>query len=62
VFPKLYGRMAGGMLKDDLSEADLTGRPTAPDAPPPFVKLRCRACESLNDEDAQFRKKCGAKL
>jgi len=54
-----WSRMAGGIVKDGLSEirdaAD--GEPAQPE-----VKVRCQQCRTLNDEDAQFCKKCGQPL
>ena len=62
-------RMEGGMVKDMLDEAgiDLSGlgAKAAPDAAPPpapEIKIRCRGCGGLNDEDAKFCKSCGAPL
>lgn len=62
-------RMGGGMAKDMLDEAgiDLSGLggKAAPDAVPPQapeIKIRCRGCGGLNDEDAKFCKSCGAPL
>ena len=62
-------RMAGGMAKDMLDEAgiDLSGlgakaAPGAAPPPAPEIKIRCRGCGGLNDEDAKFCKSCGAPL
>lgn len=62
-------RMGGGMVKDMLDEAgiDLSGlgakaAPGAAPPPAPEVKIRCRGCGGLNDEDAKFCKSCGAPL
>jgi hypothetical protein len=50
-----YSRMAGGMAKDALDEAGVSpsSRPTE------VVKLRCRACGTLNEEDSKFCQECG---
>ncbi len=54
-----YSRMAGGMLKDALGEL----RPPAAGEPAaPRIKLRCRACSSLNPETAKFCQECGQAL
>ena len=47
-----YSRMAGGMVKDALDEADvhLGGKPEK------VIMVKCRACGKLNEEDAKF---CG---
>jgi hypothetical protein len=51
-----YSRMAGGMVKDALEEADVAASPER------VVKIRCRACEALSDETSKFCGQCGAKL
>jgi hypothetical protein len=50
-----YSRLAGGMAKDALDEAGVSfsARPTE------VVKLRCRACGALNEEDSKFCQECG---
>lgn len=52
-----WARAGGGLLKDALDEAG-RGRP----APEVQVRLRCRACERLNGEDARFCSGCGSEL
>lgn len=58
-----WSRMAGGVVKDALSEADLPkvlgGQHQEPAS---VVKVRCQQCKALNDEDAKFCKQCGAGL
>jgi len=53
-----YGRMAGGVLKDVLDEADvhLGARPTE------VVKIRCRACGKLNEDDSKFCQEGGTEI
>ena len=51
-----YARSAGGLLKDALEETDLT-KPGEP-----VVKVRCRICQALNDETANYCQQCGEKL
>lgn len=57
-----YSRMTGGVIKDTLDEADIHigNKPAEPQAPQ--VKVRCRECKALNDEDALFCKACGKEL
>lgn len=58
-------RMGGGMAQDALSEVEvvkklekhLDGEPAAQ-----TIKVRCRGCQALNDEDAKFCKQCGGVL
>lgn len=57
-----WNRAAGGMLNDALDEAPvlknaLDGKPEAP-----IVKVKCRECGSLNDEQARFCSQCGKSL
>lgn len=54
-----YSRMAGGMLKDALEEADLGVRRDDNDEAETRVMVRCRECRTLNEEDAKFCKECG---
>ena len=58
-----WARMGGGMVRDALDETGILGQ----DAPlratdGDVVKVRCRECRALNDEDANFCDTCGAKL
>jgi len=52
-----YSRMAGGMVKDALQEAQVGSG-----GPQRVVMVKCGACAQLNDEDAQFCKACGKAL
>lgn len=63
-----WNRAAGGMTSDALDEIDLAKKlekkldePAAP-PPVPVVKVRCRACNALNDEAAKFCNQCGGAL
>lgn len=53
---KPYSSQVGGMLNDVLDEVDL------PSQSKEVVKVRCRQCQALNDEDARFCKHCGSIL
>ncbi len=50
-----YSRMAGGMAKDALDEADidLGGKSEQ------VVMVRCTKCRKLNEEDSKFCQECG---
>jgi hypothetical protein len=50
-----YSRMAGGMAKDALEEAGVAPAARAAEV----VKIRCRACGELNEEDSKFCQECG---
>jgi hypothetical protein len=53
-----YSRMAGGMLKDAMDEAniELSGESTK------VIMLKCRSCGGLSAESAKFCQECGTKL
>jgi len=54
-----YSRMAGGMVKDALDEADVnlgSGKPEK------VIMIRCRACGKLNEEDSIFCQECGEEV
>jgi hypothetical protein len=63
-----WSRAAGGMTSDALDEIELAKKLEKkvddPDAPPPLpvVKVRCRACQTLNDETAKFCNQCGGAM
>ncbi len=59
-----YSRMAGGMLKDVLDEAQIKiGSAESQKAEAQkIVVLKCLSCETLNQEDAKFCKQCGKKF
>lgn len=51
-----YSRMAGGMVKDALDEADVS---LGAGAREQVVMIRCRECGKLNEEDSKFCQECG---
>ncbi len=64
-----WARAGGGMLRDAIDETGLLDqRPVlgqdAPRSEPAgaAIKVRCRECQTLNDEDARYCDACGAKL
>ena len=50
-----YSRMAGGMIRDAL-DADSEDQQQVEEV----IKIKCRNCSRLNDEDARFCQGCGA--
>lgn len=56
---KPFARQAGGMLSDALDAADIKEHLAAAKE---VIKVRCRSCGELNDEDATFCKKCGERM
>jgi hypothetical protein len=53
-----YSRMAGGMVKDALDEANVN----LADKPEKVVMLKCSGCGKLNEEDSKFCQECGRKM
>ena len=53
-----YSRMAGGMVKDALDEAEIALHGTREKV----VMLKCQNCGKLNEENAKFCNQCGKKL
>ncbi len=50
-----YSRMAGGMVRDALDEADVSlGRRREK-----VVMIKCRSCGKLNEEESKFCQECG---
>lgn len=56
---KPFSRQAGGMLNDALVATNLKDHLSSAKE---VVKVRCRSCSELNDEDAAYCKKCGARM
>lgn len=53
-----YSRMAGGMVKDALEEADVNlGR-----RPEKVIMIKCPSCGKLNEEDSKFCQECGKQI
>jgi ribosomal protein L40E len=67
--PEPWNRMAGGMTNDALSEIGivkavkkaLTQGSSEPEQRE-VIKVRCRSCQALNEEQAKFCGQCGAAL
>jgi len=53
-----WSRMGGGMVNDALEEVDALQNLKGEDK----IKVRCRSCKTLNDEDAKFCDQCGAEM
>lgn len=54
-----FTRMAGGMVKDALDEAEIK---IGSGESEKVVMLKCSACGTLNESDAKFCKECANKL
>ncbi len=59
---KPFNEAKGGMINDVLSNIDVVDRMVKPDVQKEVIKIKCRDCGSLNDEDAKFCKGCGKKM
>ncbi len=57
---KPWSKMTGGMISDTLEEVDVLKAPPATSSK--VVMVRCRACRTLNDENAKFCDQCGEPL
>ena len=51
-----YSRMAGGMVKDVLDEADIGLNARKPEK---IIMVKCQKCGKLNEEDSKFCQECG---
>lgn len=59
---KPFNEAAGGMINDVISYIDAIDHITKAQSPKEIVKIRCRNCNGLNDEDAKFCKSCGVSI
>ncbi len=59
---KPFNEAKGEMLNDVISNIDVVEKFTDNQQPKEVIKIRCRNCSSLNDEDAKFCKGCGQQL
>ncbi|MDD2427320.1 MAG: zinc ribbon domain-containing protein [Eubacteriales bacterium] len=54
---KPFTKAIGGMVNDGLEEVDILKRDTDE-----VIKIRCRECQTLNDEQAKYCDNCGKAL
>lgn len=59
---KPFNEAKGGMINDVISNIDAIDQITNPKEAKEVIKIRCRSCGSLNDEDSRFCKACGKEL
>lgn len=59
---KPYSEAAGGMINDAISNIDVVDKIANSKAEKEVIKIRCRSCGSLNDEDAKYCKSCGEEI
>ncbi|MDF2821379.1 MAG: hypothetical protein K0R15_1820 [Clostridiales bacterium] len=59
---KPFNEAKGGMINDVISNIDIVGNLTKPQENKEVIKIRCKSCKSLNEEDAKFCKGCGKEI
>lgn len=56
---KPFSEAKGRMINDVISNIDAVDKISRPQAQNEIIKIKCRSCGSLNDEDAKYCKGCG---
>ncbi|HBN84077.1 MAG TPA: hypothetical protein DDZ89_09555 [Clostridiales bacterium] len=56
---KPFNEAKGGMINDALSNIDVVNKIAQSQQGKEVIKIRCKSCGGLNDEDAKFCKGCG---
>lgn len=59
---KPFNEAKGGMINDVISNIDALDDITLSRDSKEIIKIKCRSCGSLNDEDARFCKSCGKEI
>jgi hypothetical protein len=59
---KPFNEARGGMINDVISNIDIVDKITHTQETKEIIKIKCRNCGGLNDEDAKFCKGCGHEL
>lgn len=59
---KPFNEATGKMINDVVSNIDAVENLGKPQENKEIIKIKCRSCGSLNDEDAKFCKNCGDTL
>jgi hypothetical protein len=59
---KPFNEARGGMINDVISNIDIVDKITHTQETKEIIKIKCRNCGDLNDEDAKFCKGCGHEL
>lgn len=59
---KPFNEAKGEMINDMVSNIDAVNQLTKSHEEKEIIKIKCRSCGSLNDEDAKFCKCCGKEL
>lgn len=56
---KPFNEAKGSMINDTISQIDVVNKLATPQKENEVIKIKCRNCGKLNDEDAKFCKECG---
>lgn len=59
---KPYSEAKGGMIEDVISNIDTVDRIVKSNEGKEIIKIRCRSCNTLSDEDAKYCNECGKEL
>ncbi len=59
---KPFSEAKGGMINDTISNIDVVDKIADVGKTKEIVKIKCRNCGGLNDEDARYCKSCGREL
>lgn len=59
---KPFNEAKGKMINDIISNIDVVDNIAKPQTTKEVIKIRCKACNCLNDEDAKFCKNCGGPI
>jgi hypothetical protein len=59
---KPFNEAKGGMINDVIRNIDIVDDIANSNQKQEVIKIKCRSCGSLNDEDAKFCKGCGKDL
>lgn len=59
---KPFNEAKGQMLNDVISNIDAVNNIAKPTEDKEIIKIKCRSCGTLNEEDAKFCKSCGEEL
>ncbi len=59
---KPFTSAAGGMINDAMENIDLSKIKGEKKEGKEVIKIRCRSCNELNDEDSKFCKSCGERI
>lgn len=59
---KPFNEAKGEMINDVISNIDIVDKISTPREDKEVIRIKCRECKSLNEEDAKFCKNCGKEL